>query len=197
MRCFSRKYNTSFVVKLSHLNDAYRWRMGLLFPHKGCGKDSWSWEDFSQKGNLRFSTVVAAGSSYLEKLLLCCFNAMHNFNTDTVTIRTVQGSVKLGNSSEFVKQTSTGTCLTHNVEQQRNLVGGFLSTNPPLRQVLHMDVSDSLVQNDKSSSILDHISNTPEGTKSDVNKVSEDVTWTMSHCEGEMENRMKEHRERC
>ena len=141
--------------------------------------------------------MVAAGSSYLEKLLLCCFNAMHDFNADTVTIQTVQGSVKLGNSSEFVKQTSTGTCLTHNVEQQRNLVGGFLSTNPPLRQVLHMDVSDSLVQNDKSSSILDHISNTPEGTKSDVNKVSEDVTWTMSHCEGEMENRMKEHRERC
>ena len=47
-----------------------------------------------------------------------------------------------------------------------------------------MNISDSLVQNDKFSSILDHISNTPEGMKGNVNKASKDITYTTTHCKG-------------
>jgi len=42
-----------------------------------------------------------------------------------------------------------GNSLTLNVEQEENSVGGSSGMNPPPRQVLHMGVSDILVQNDK------------------------------------------------
>ena len=157
---------------------------GIIVPSQGVWKGRLELGGLQSEGEFEVFDSGGSWEFLFGKPLLCCFNAMHDFNTDTVTIQMAQGSVKLGNSSEFMKQTSTGTHLTHNVEQQRNLVGGSSSMNPPLRQVLHMDVSDSLVQDDKSSSILDHISNTPEGTKSDVNKANEYVTWTTTHCEG-------------
>jgi len=108
------------------------------------------------------------------KPLLHCFKAMHDFNKDTVTIRSGHKSVTLCNSvGKSAPTAPTGISLTHDVEKQEDLVGGSLSTNPPSRQVLHTDISDSEVQNDKQGFISECIDTLLE--EADENRVTEDV----------------------
>jgi len=101
------------------------------------------------------------------KPLLHLFKALHNFDTDTVTIQSAHKSITSYNSIEKnALKAPAGVSLTFSVEQKENSTGGPLGVNPPLRQVLHSDIPNSLVQNDKSKFIA--------GYKDDVTKKTEE-----------------------
>jgi len=103
------------------------------------------------------------------KPLLHRFKALHDFDMNTVTIRSEHGSVILHNSVEGnTPKTLTGIDLTCIVEQRSNLVGGSSGVNPPSRQVLSVDILDPLVQNDESQFIL-------EGTDDILEWAGEDI----------------------
>jgi hypothetical protein len=79
------------------------------------------------------------------------------------------------NGMQEVLTTPTGNSFMSNMEQKGNSVGGSLSTNPPLRQVLHIDVSDSLVWNDKSSFIPGFSDLPIEKIDKDIRTMAENV----------------------
>ena len=90
------------------------------------------------------------------KPLLHHFKALHDFDTDTVTIRLAHKSITLCNNvGKHAPTAPTGISLTLDVEQQENSVGGSSGAKPPSRQVSHTDILDSKVQNDKPGFILD------------------------------------------
>jgi len=128
------------------------------------------------------------------KLLLHCFKAVHDFNADTVTVWTAQGSMALCNNVKLVKVTPMGASPAHNAKQQENSVGGSSSMNPPLRQVLHTNILEPLVQNDESGFITDHIEVTTEGASYGIEELNEDVEREGEHVEesvAEQDNRVQ------
>jgi len=115
------------------------------------------WKGILELGGIRadgeFKVFDSRGSwdFLFGKPLLHHFKALHDFDTDTVTIRSAHESVQLCNSTEnCTPKTPTGISLTLDVEQQELSVGGSLSMNPPSRQVPQTDISTLLVQNDES-----------------------------------------------
>ena len=114
------------------------------------------WKGVLELGGLRVEgefEVFDSGDGWeflFGKPLLHCFKALHDFEADTVTIRSVGNSVMLHNSvRKTTPAASIGNSLALGAEQQENSAGGSSGVNPPPRQVLHMNISDVLVQNDK------------------------------------------------
>ena len=117
------------------------------------------------------------------KPLLRCFQAVHDFNTDMVSIQSEGCTAILhSNNVQMALMAPTGSSLTSNVEQRGNSVGGSLSTNPPSRQVLYMSVTDSLVQNDESIFAPDIIDIPTEETEEGVAAIAEDVLQEEECC---------------
>ena len=110
------------------------------------------------------------------KPLLRCFQAVHNFDADTVSIRSSSHTAILHNNGTQKKLTTpAGNSLTSNMEQGRISVGGSSSTNPPLRQVLQIDIINSSVWNDKSGFITGLDDAPAEEMDEDVREMAEDV----------------------
>ena len=93
------------------------------------------WSGTLQLGGLRvegeFKIFESAGGweFLFGKLLLHRFKALHNFNTDTVTVQSEHKSITLHNNvGKSTPATPPGISLTIDVEQQRDLVGGALQT---------------------------------------------------------------------
>jgi len=120
------------------------------------------WSGVMELGGLRAEgefEVFDSGGGWeflFGKLLLHRFKALHNFDTDTVTIRLVNKSITLCNDVGKCAPTAlTGISLMLDMEQWGNSVGHSLGTKPPSRQVSHTDILDSKVQNDKPGFISD------------------------------------------
>ena len=97
------------------------------------------------------------------KPLLWRFQAIHNYNLDTVSIRSEHSTATLHNNAMQVALTTpTGNHLTPDVEQQEHLVGGSSGMKPPSRQVLHMGLIESVVRNDESGFTSDYIEDKAE-----------------------------------
>ena len=110
-----------------------------------------------QKGSSKFSKAVVAGSFFFGKPLLHRFKALHDFDMDTVTVRSEHKSITLHNNvGKSIPATPPGISLTIDVEQQRDLVGGSSDVNPSLRQVPNTDILGFEVQNDKLNLIVGH-----------------------------------------
>ena len=78
------------------------------------------------------------------KPLLRHFQAVHDFDADTVSIRSSSHTEILHNNGTQKKLTTpVGNSLTSNMEQGRISVGGSSSTNPPSRQDLQIDIINS------------------------------------------------------
>ena len=111
------------------------------------------------------------------KPLLRRFQAIHDYDTDTVSIQSERNTATLhSNVARAVLTAPAGNRLAYNAEQQENLVGGSSDANPPSRQVLHMDIADSLVQNDESSFMTGGVDITTEETSEDVAAMDEDCS---------------------
>ena len=109
------------------------------------------------------------------KLLLRCFQGVHDYDTDTVSIQSKHGTAILhSNNAQEALTAPAGKSLTLDAEQRENLVGGSSGAKPPSRQVLHMDSVDSLVQNDKSSFVSGCVDITMKETGEDVVAMNED-----------------------
>ena len=109
------------------------------------------------------------------KPLLRCFQAVHDYDTDTVFIRSEHGTAILHSSNAQEALTApAGKCLASDAEQRENSVGGSSGAKPPSRQVLHMDSVDSLVQNDESGFVSGCVDVTTEETGEDVVAMNED-----------------------
>ena len=111
------------------------------------------WNGVLELGGIRaeaeFEIFDSRGSweFLFRKPLLHRFRALHDFDTDTVTIRSACESVILCNTTRGNTPTAQiGVSLTLDVEQQEISAGGSLGMNPPQRQVSHTDVSEPLVQ---------------------------------------------------
>ena len=111
------------------------------------------------------------------KPLLRRFQAVHDFNADTVSIRSDSHTAILhNNGAQKVLATPAGDSLTSSVEQGRISVGGSSSTNPPSRQVLQIDVINSSVRNDESGFITGLDDAPAEETDEDVRGMVEDIS---------------------
>jgi len=116
------------------------------------------------------------------KPLLHRFKALHDFNTDTVTIRSMHQSVTLHNvigKSNLV--TTTGISLMLDMEQWENSIGGSSDVNPPSRQVSNHEISDFMVQNDKSGCISGGTNNTLKVTDSNIGRENKDIPRDEEH----------------
>jgi len=141
------------------------------------------------KGTLELSSVHVDGefevfdsgrgwTFLFGKPLLWCFQVVHDFDTDTVSIRLGSSMAVLHNNGAQTRVSApVGNSLTSNVEQQGNSVGGSLSANPPLRQVLQVDVCDSLVRNDESRFLTGFYDMWIEDTDEDIMAMAEGVSW--------------------
>lgn len=117
------------------------------------------------------------------KPLLRRFQAVHDFNADTVSIRSDSHTAILHNNGvQKVLATPAGDRLTSSVEQGRISVGGSLSTNPPSRQVLQIDVIGSSVRNDESGFITGLDDAPAEETDEDVRGMAEDISQIDDVC---------------
>ena len=118
------------------------------------------WTGVLELGGIRAEAefeIFDSGGSWeflFGKPLLHCYKALHDFATDTVTIRSAHGPVILHNNADpGAPRAPIGVSLTLSVEQRENSVGGSSSVNPPSRQVLHHELLDFEVQNDESGCI--------------------------------------------
>ena len=121
------------------------------------------WNGVLELGGIRAKAefeVFDSGGSWeflFGKPLLHRFRALHDFDKDTVTVRSAHESVILHNAAEGNAQTTpTGISLTLDVEKREISVGGSSGVNPPPRQVSHADISNPLVQSDESDFFLDY-----------------------------------------
>ena len=99
------------------------------------------------------------------KLLLRCFQAVHDYHTDTVSIQSSNKSAVL-HGNTVVELAEDG--LKSGMERQGNSLGGSSSMNPPSTQVLHLDVCYPWVQNDKSGLFSDCVEDVVERAKKEV-----------------------------
>jgi len=141
------------------------------------------WNGVLELGGIRAEAefeIFNSGGSWeflFGKPLLQHFKALHDFNTDIVTIRSACESVILCNTAEGNTPTAPiGVSLTLDVEQQEISVGGSSGMNPPLRQVSHTDVSGTLVQNDKLDIFLGYANKTVEAVGEDTTHADKEHT---------------------
>ena len=124
------------------------------------------------------------------KPLLHRFKAIHDFNADTVTIQSARESIVLHNSIEKkTPETPIGISLTFSVEQKENSIGGSSGVNPPLRQVLHADILNPLVQNDESEFIagcMDDVTEEAEEHVAETDKKCAQEKETLAKAENEV-----------
>jgi transposase InsO family protein len=172
----------SFFKKIQHRLDGQtkpsnrhlRVANGVIVPSQAM------WSGVLELGGLRAEgefEIFDSGGGWeflFGKPLLHNFKALHDFETDTVTIRSIHQSVTLrNNAGENSPIATTGISLTLDVKQREISVGGSSGVNPPSRQVSHHEISDFEVQNDKSGCIT---GSTLTLTDDDTPEKDKDVT---------------------
>ena len=108
---------TSFFKKVQHRlcgqakpsNRRLRMANGVILPSQGVWKGRLQLGGLKAEGEFEVFDSGGGWEFLFGKPLLRCFKAVHDFNSHTVTIQTVQGSVVLHNNVELVKGAPKGT----------------------------------------------------------------------------------------